>query len=240
MPGSWVSMPYLALPSTLSGMSTRARSLPMKRHLSSGLRSALLDLRHRVGHLRRLGDLPIAQLAAGLLVHDRAHFGRELGLRHFQHARGVGDQDLARLGAGEPHDLVIAGHGAAADGDHVAEEFRIAVELLVVGRGHDVNLGPIGIEVLGETGRQRGHGALAHFRRRRHDGGNAVAADGNPGIGREIGRRVGGQYVVEGPEADGDAGGTGGDQEAAARERLNMCRHDQAPAAFWMAEMMRV
>ena len=59
-------------------------------------------------------------------------------------------------------------------------EARIAVDRLDRRRRHDPHLRPVGVELLGDDQRQRGHRPLPHLGRRRHDGDRAVGRDADP------------------------------------------------------------
>ena len=156
----------------------------------------VLDLRQFGRRLREPRDLAIRDAAAGCGVNDDAGLGRKLGRGHVPFRGHSIDQDAASLGAGDPHRFEIAADGGARGGLEDAVVPRIAEFLLVPFRRRDrANLRPVGVEFVGENGRQRRERALAHFGRGRHDGDGAVGRDRNPHIGR--GRCVGARVACQ-------------------------------------------
>src|SRR5690606_3166075 len=81
-------------------------------------------LRGEVGrrgrHLCERRDLSVGKLPARGLVDDLMRLGSKLASRHTELLRGVLHHDLARLHAGEAHELIVAARGARSAGKHVA------------------------------------------------------------------------------------------------------------------------
>ena len=126
----------------LRGHVDAAGVLADQAELRGRLEIGLGHFRQRVRHRRGLGDVAVADLAVRLGVDDHARLGGQFLGRDFPGGGGVGDQDLASLGAGEAELFVIAGDREAADGGELVVEDRIAVDLVVVRRLRDANLAP--------------------------------------------------------------------------------------------------
>ena len=154
------------------------------------LRLELLGLDRRQV-LRRLGkrrDFAVADLPVGAGMDNRAEFGRELADRHVPALRHRVDQNLARLRARH-----AAWHPVTARGDAGHHELRLE-DRVVVGGGDrrllDLDLRPVGVQLLGDDQGQRGVDALPHLRRRSHDGDRAVGCNGDIGVELACGLRL--------------------------------------------------
>src|SRR5438094_338369 len=108
----------------------------------------------------------------------------------------------------------------------------------------DLDLPPVGVELVGHDHRHRGHRPLAHLRDGVGDRHDAVAIDLEPLVGREHARLLGARLAAQRQlESDHEAGPQG---EAALEERPPGQRHrfHRPPplfiaAALWMAARRR-
>ena len=146
-------------------------------------------LRDRQG-LRLVDELAVQQAAAGGDVDDHPGLGRHLvegdapllGRRLAEH--------LARRGAGLPQGLEVIADAAAPAVGLLAGD-RVRVEARVGRRGLHPDAVPVGVELVRDDHRHRGHRALTHLGDRVDDGDDAVAIDAEPLVGREDARRPG-------------------------------------------------
>src|SRR5205814_2239645 len=133
-----------------------------------------------------------------------------------------GEEQLPGRGTRLPQRGVGGADARAASGALHAEH-RVDVRL-VRGRELDPDLGPVGVELLGEQHGQRRGDALAHLRAVHHDEHALVGADPQPRVGREGGSRTGAEATASGemkPDDQARAGRTGGLEEIPPRD---LCR----------------
>jgi hypothetical protein len=96
--------------------------------------------------------------------------------------RRVEHQHLAHLGTGDAQVVEVVHHRAAADDRHRLGVLEgVAVELRIGGGELDLHLRPVGVHLLGDDERQRGHRALAHLGAGAEDRHRAVEGDLHPG-----------------------------------------------------------
>ena len=159
----------------------------------------------RIGHLGERGDLAVAQAAVVRRIDDVGGPGLQRFDIRVPLLGGVRQQHLAHLRAGDAKIVVVGLHGAAADDRHLLGIVeRVAVERRIGRRPVEHHLRPVGVHLLGDDQRQRGHRALAHLGAGGEDGHRAIGRDAHPGI--DVARRGGLGFAHE-PQpvpADGD------------------------------------
>ena len=207
----------------------------------------VLRLQHRVLRHRQLRgfvhELPVHQSSSTRTMNDDTRLRFQLALRNVPLLRGGLLQHLAGGGAGLAPHLEVVAHAAAAAVGLVAGD-GVRVELGVGRRLLDPDLAPVGVELVGDDHRRRGHGALAHLGHRVRDRHDAIAIDLEPLVGREDAGRLLRGGVQREAEADDEAGAERG---AALEERatgdLRVAVH-RVPAFFiaaalWIAARIR-
>ena len=117
-------------------------------------------------------------------MNDRAVAGVTRTGRHAPGLRCRRDQQLARAGPDAPQRLPITAHRRAAAGRLPAGE-RI-VEVGIHRRQRDLDLRPVGLELLGEQHRDRGQAALPELGGGHHQGDRVIRGKMNPGVGTEV------------------------------------------------------
>ena len=105
-----------------------------------------------------------------------AFFGAQFRHRHAPRRRGGLQDHRPRACTHPTHQLILGGHGHRSAGHLPAIDLRIGQ------RRHDLDSGPIGVQLLGDYHRQAGADALAHFRIARHDADAARGGDHHPGV----------------------------------------------------------
>ena len=175
------------------------------------------------------GQLAEGGAPAGGRMRDDARVHRDLRRRHLPTLRGRGHQHGARGGAGPTQLLPGIGDRAAAAGALRRPEGQIVVARGVGRGGLDADLRPVGVQLLGEQGRETRVGALAELDVLGDDRDGVVRRDPHEGVRREYPRR-GRVALGEGPvqpHADQEAHPDGG----AALEESSAARHHKARAA---------
>ena len=175
-------------------------------------------------------ELPVGETPFARRVHDGAVLGPARGLVDPPRRGGSGEEQLPGRGTRLPQRGVGGADARAASGALHAEH-RVDVRL-VRGRELDPDLGPVGVELLGEQHGQRRGDALAHLRAVHHDEHALVGADPQPRVGREGGSRTGAEATASGemkPDDQARAGRAGGLEEIPPRD---LCRaaHVTLPA----------
>ena len=148
------------------------------RVLCAGLGRRAAGGRAREAHLA--GEVPVAGRKIGSRQLDRAVVHAQFGGAHLEAARGFFDEQLAHLGAGEPH-------RGAADLDRLA-----AGGVPLVGRaarvaGHDREPRQRNIQLFGGDLRDGGDDALAEFDLAAEHGDRAVGVEAHPAVEPRIG-----------------------------------------------------
>jgi hypothetical protein len=157
-----------------------------------GLELLGIDGRQRRRDLAEGRDLAVAQALAVGGIDDGAWLGLQGCGIDAPFLRRVRHQHLAHLGAGGAQVGVVELDRAAADDRHhplVLE--RVAVDVGIGRRELDLDLRPVGIHLLGDDERQRGHRALAHLGAGAEHGDGAVRRDPYPRGDLRIGHGVG-------------------------------------------------
>src|SRR4029079_14520805 len=87
------------------------------------------------------------------------------------------------LRAGGAELVEVQHHGATANDGHPLRVLEgVAVDLDLRGRKFDLHPTPVGVHLVGEDQRQRGHRALAHLGAGREDGDRAIRGNADPGV----------------------------------------------------------
>ena len=169
-----------------------------------------IDRGKRRGHLRKRGDLAIAQLLAVRRIDHEARLGFQRGDIHAPLLGRVLHQHLAHLRAGDPQIVEVEHRAAAADdGHHLVVLEGVAVQRRVAPGHLDRDLRPVGVHFLGDDHRQGRRGALAHFRAGADDSDRAVRRDPHPVVvllagSRRVGLRVANQLEAVGADREAE------------------------------------
>ncbi len=179
-------MPYIALPLTLSGVSSRFSGLPISLNSETGFSAGSFG-----GSMRLASSIrsPYASLRLPLASLDFAVVGTARRRLDFPAARCGFDEHRANARAGFAQRRPERADRIRIAGDLDSED-RIAVQLVVRWRVLDRNLGPVRIELLGEDHRDRRVHALAHFDLRHDQRHRALSIDTDECIRRERRRRI--------------------------------------------------
>ena len=221
--------------------------LPDQPEILARLELVGINRRQRCRNRSEGGDLAIAETRpVGGIDHD-ARLGAQRRRINAPALRRVGDQHLAHLRAGHAQLGEIELHCAAADDPHEvfgAERILVAVNLGVRRGPFDGDLRPVGVHLLGDDERQRGHRALPHLGAGAENRDPAIRSNAHPRRHRRVRQGIGlrlrhqANAVVAKRDAERHAPQTG--EHAAAGEITVDARHDQASrAARSMAAMMR-
>mmetsp|Transcript_15247 Transcript_15247/g.42032 ORF Transcript_15247/g.42032 Transcript_15247/m.42032 type:complete len:605 (-) Transcript_15247:1321-3135(-) len=182
-----------------------------------------------LGHVQfggSLGQRAVAQAPAAGLVRDHMVDGLHLGDRHTPLLRRGECEHLPRCGAAAAHRHEPVPHAARAVG------VLVAVFLFIARRLHDLDLGPVGLQFVGQHPGQAGAHTLAHLRsvhddadravrRNRHEGARAVLQAMGHGVATELGGFV----------RAGDAGQADAEHQAGQRQRTQQRTAAQAGIA---------
>ena len=153
-------------------------------------------------------------------MNDRAVSRHQIAPVHLEAAGGGIDQHFARRRPGLAQLLPRIGHGGGTAGALGRTPEQIIIEPGIGGGESDPNGGGVHLQLLGHQHRQAGGDALAHFQMLDHHRDLAVGADGDEGIGDQIGRpggaAGGGGDGFHRRQGQADTGAGRQDQEAAA------------------------
>ena len=112
-----------------------------------------LDRRRLRRDLRDARDVAVADPASGRGVHHRTRLGGKLGERRIQQACGVDHHHPPHLGSEGARGVPVPGDRRRAGGVHQAAEARVAVDLVVRGRGNDHHAVPVGVHLVRDDAR---------------------------------------------------------------------------------------
>ena len=133
-------------------------------------------------NILQLDHFHVTEFAARRGMHHVVGFGGAFARRNLPCARGVGDQNRARLRTGQTRDAPVALRPAAAAHALPVEIFGID-KRFVRRRLLDADGAPVGIQFFGDQQRYRRVHALPHFGRRAlHRNGVLAIGDMHPGV----------------------------------------------------------
>jgi hypothetical protein len=197
MPGSRVSMPNIAVPLTLAGVSRRLPGVPIRVKSFGILEGDLLRHRQARGLRRQLAEV---QLAAACGMDDLALLGPAIARRHAPCVSRSRDQHVAGRGAGAAQRLPEAANGGRAPRRLEADQ-GIGIKLVVGRRMLELHRGEFHLQFLSDKHGDGGVGALPHLDLGHDHGHFPVGVDADEGIGGEDPRRRGG-LAGKGGQAD--------------------------------------
>jgi len=149
----------------------------------------------------QFGQIAIGQSVAVLRIADQTALGRALILRQFPVERGGSDQHLPHGGSSDPQPVEIETHRARTIG------VLVAIALVPFGL-NDLDIGPVGLELIGHDLRHRGPDLLTHLRTVAGDLDRTILVDRDPERRRGVaaihfGQRAGpGIGQIEGARVD--------------------------------------
>ena len=128
----------------------------------------------------RSGQLAVAQFAVAGSMHHKVQLGRAVARGHFPLRGGSADQHGASGAADLTHQVKRTADGVRPICILIAI-FRVADRLI------NLDLGPIGVELIGDYQRQGSAAPASHLRAVRDDGYGAVCCNRHPQAGIECG-----------------------------------------------------